>query len=305
MDLPTIWFVLLGVLLAGYAILDGFDLGVGILHPLARDRPRAPDLRQRDRAALGRQRGLAGHLRRRAVRDVPRGLRHGLLRLLHRASCCCSWASIFRAVSLEFRSKREAPGWRRFWDGGFFVSSLARDPALRRRRGQRRARHPARRAGHLHRRRSSTCSTRTRCWSACSPWRSSPCTARCSSTSRPKGRCRSGWGPGSGTRWGVFLILYLLVTMFTLVAVPRVRRQLRALPVVAAVVVLNVVAIANIPRADLPQAATARPSSPRRSRSSAWSGLFGLALYPEPRDRQQRSGAQPDDVATPPRARRP
>ena len=31
-----IWFVLLGVLLAGYAILDGFDLGVGILHPLAR-----------------------------------------------------------------------------------------------------------------------------------------------------------------------------------------------------------------------------------------------------------------------------
>ena len=32
MDLNTLWFVLLGVLLAGYAILDGFDLGVGILH---------------------------------------------------------------------------------------------------------------------------------------------------------------------------------------------------------------------------------------------------------------------------------
>src|ERR1035438_9260526 len=32
-----IWFVLLGVLLAGYAVLDGFDLGVGILHPLAKD----------------------------------------------------------------------------------------------------------------------------------------------------------------------------------------------------------------------------------------------------------------------------
>ena len=26
------WFALLGVLLAGYAVLDGFDLGVGILH---------------------------------------------------------------------------------------------------------------------------------------------------------------------------------------------------------------------------------------------------------------------------------
>ncbi len=32
MDLNTIWFILLGVLLTGYAILDGFDLGVGILH---------------------------------------------------------------------------------------------------------------------------------------------------------------------------------------------------------------------------------------------------------------------------------
>src|SRR6516225_7720788 len=32
MGLNITWFVLLGVLLAGYAVLDGFDLGVGILH---------------------------------------------------------------------------------------------------------------------------------------------------------------------------------------------------------------------------------------------------------------------------------
>jgi len=37
MDLHLIWFGLMGALLAGYAVLDGFDLGVGILHPLARD----------------------------------------------------------------------------------------------------------------------------------------------------------------------------------------------------------------------------------------------------------------------------
>ena len=36
-----VWFLLLGVLLAGYAILDGFDLGVGILHLFAQDRRRA------------------------------------------------------------------------------------------------------------------------------------------------------------------------------------------------------------------------------------------------------------------------
>ena len=37
MDLNEIWYCLIGVLLTGYAILDGFDLGVGILHPLHKD----------------------------------------------------------------------------------------------------------------------------------------------------------------------------------------------------------------------------------------------------------------------------
>jgi len=41
MDLHAVWFILLGALLAGYAVLDGFDLGVGIVHLLARtDRDR-------------------------------------------------------------------------------------------------------------------------------------------------------------------------------------------------------------------------------------------------------------------------
>ena len=30
--LQLLWFGLVGVLLAGYGVLDGFDLGVGILH---------------------------------------------------------------------------------------------------------------------------------------------------------------------------------------------------------------------------------------------------------------------------------
>ena len=36
MDLPTFWFCIVGLLLTGYAILDGFDLGVGIVHLTAR-----------------------------------------------------------------------------------------------------------------------------------------------------------------------------------------------------------------------------------------------------------------------------
>lgn len=33
MDLNTLWFVLIAVLFIGYFVLDGFDLGVGILLP--------------------------------------------------------------------------------------------------------------------------------------------------------------------------------------------------------------------------------------------------------------------------------
>ena len=33
MSLQIIWYILVGVLLAGYAVLDGFDLGVGVLSP--------------------------------------------------------------------------------------------------------------------------------------------------------------------------------------------------------------------------------------------------------------------------------
>ena len=35
-DLNHVWYLLVGILLAGYAVLDGFDLGVGALHLLAR-----------------------------------------------------------------------------------------------------------------------------------------------------------------------------------------------------------------------------------------------------------------------------
>lgn len=36
-DLNTIWFLLIGVLIIGYAILDGFDLGVGVIQLFTKD----------------------------------------------------------------------------------------------------------------------------------------------------------------------------------------------------------------------------------------------------------------------------
>ena len=37
LDLNSVWFVLIGVLFTGYAMLDGFDLGVGALHLFAKE----------------------------------------------------------------------------------------------------------------------------------------------------------------------------------------------------------------------------------------------------------------------------
>ena len=59
------------------------------------------------------------------------------------------------------------------------------------------------------------------------------------------GRIRE-WGWHS---WGIFLVLYVLTTMYTLVAIPRATANFAHFPWAAAVVVLNVLAIANIPRA--------------------------------------------------------
>ena len=36
LDLNTVWYILVGVLFTGYAMLDGFDLGVGALHLFTR-----------------------------------------------------------------------------------------------------------------------------------------------------------------------------------------------------------------------------------------------------------------------------
>ena len=83
MTLANIWFVLVAFLLTGYVILDGFDLGAGVLYPfIARNEDEQARRPRLHRPGLGRQRGLAHHRRRRHLRRLPDGLRHDLQRLL-------------------------------------------------------------------------------------------------------------------------------------------------------------------------------------------------------------------------------
>ncbi len=123
-SLTFIWYLLLGLLLVGYSILDGFDLGVGILHPFI----------------------ARSDLERRLVMNSIGPLWDGNEVWLVTfggalfAAFPVAYATVFssfytaffllltcligRAVSLEFRSKVHSTAWRKLWDLSFFLSSL-------------------------------------------------------------------------------------------------------------------------------------------------------------------------------------
>ena len=123
MDLNILWFLLLGVLLAGYAMLDGFDFGVGMLVPLAReDRERRVMINSIGPIWDGNEVWLVtfGGAMFAAFPEVYATAFSGF----YIAFMMVLFVLILRAVSLEFRSKLAKSWWTGLWDYGFFVSSL-------------------------------------------------------------------------------------------------------------------------------------------------------------------------------------
>ena len=123
MDLNVIWFVILGVLLTGYAVLDGFDLGVGMVHPFAArdDRERRLAINSIGPLWDGNEVWLVtfgGAL----FAAFPHAYATAFS-AFYLPFMLLLFALIFRAVSMEFRSKRESPSWRRFFDFCFFGAS--------------------------------------------------------------------------------------------------------------------------------------------------------------------------------------
>lgn len=128
LDLQTVWFVLVGVLLLGYAILDGFDLGVGILHLLV---PRDEHERRVSVNAIGPVWDgnevwllTAGGALFAAFPPVYATVFSGF----YLALMLLLTGLILRAVALEFRGKVDDPRWRRTWDVAFSFGSFV--PAL-------------------------------------------------------------------------------------------------------------------------------------------------------------------------------
>ena len=123
MDLNTTWFILVAVLLAGYAILDGFDLGVGILHLFIKgDTERRLAMNAIGPVWDGNEVWLVtgGGALFAAFPEVYASAFSGF----YTALMLLLVTLIFRAVAIEFRSKRPSPHWRQGWDIAFAVGSL-------------------------------------------------------------------------------------------------------------------------------------------------------------------------------------
>ncbi|MCX5735574.1 MAG: cytochrome d ubiquinol oxidase subunit II [candidate division NC10 bacterium] len=122
-DLNTIWFVMIGVLLTGYAILDGFDLGVGALHLLTRkDEHRRLMINSIGPVWDGNEVWLVtgGGALFAAFPEVYATVFSGFYLAFMLVLCVL----IFRAVAIEFRSKLPMLWWRRMWDVSFSVASI-------------------------------------------------------------------------------------------------------------------------------------------------------------------------------------
>ena len=128
MAFQIVWFILWGLLWAVYFMLDGFDLGAGMLHRF-----------------LGRNEAEKSAVRR-AIGPVWDGNEVWLLTAggatfaafpsayaslfssLYSALLIILFALIFRGVALEFRAKASSPAWERSCDAALFLGSLL--PAL-------------------------------------------------------------------------------------------------------------------------------------------------------------------------------
>jgi cytochrome d ubiquinol oxidase subunit II len=124
MALADLWFVLFILIIAGYLVLDGFDLGVGILHPfVARtDGERRVVLNAIGPIWDGNEVWLVvgGGVLFAAFPIVYAALMSGFYGAIMLVLFCL----ILRTVAIEFRSKMGSAGWRAVWDYVFFGASL-------------------------------------------------------------------------------------------------------------------------------------------------------------------------------------
>lgn len=277
LDLNLLWYFLIGVLLVGYAVLDGFDLGVGTLHLFAKN-----DLERRilmnsigpvwdgNEVWLVTAGGALFAAFPKAYATAFSGFYLAFMLLL--------MALIFRAVALEFRSKQPWPWWRQMWDMVFFLGSSLAAFLFGVAVGNMMKGLPIGPDGEYQ---GSFLGLLT-------PY---PLLVGALNVSlfalhgaiylyiKTEGELQQrvrGW---LWQAYGVFVLLFLVTTIVSLLHVPNATANFRYFPWVWAIVALIVLAIANIPRAIHRE----QPVRAFISSSCTIAGLiflFGIALFP-------------------------
>ncbi|HNQ82753.1 MAG TPA: cytochrome d ubiquinol oxidase subunit II [Bacteroidales bacterium] len=122
-DYPTLWFLVVGALFSGYAILDGFDLGAGAWHLFFRkEESRRIALNAVGPVWDGNEVWLV----------IGGGALFAGFPVLYASMFSAMYIPfmlfllvlILRAVSIEFRSKEPMKWWRSLWDITYSISSI-------------------------------------------------------------------------------------------------------------------------------------------------------------------------------------
>ncbi len=120
----ALWFWVLAGMMTAYAILDGYDLGVGAVYLwIARAEPeRRVALNAIGPVWNGNEVWLlaGGGM---MVVSFPRVYASGFSGF-YLALMVVLWLLILRGVSIEFRGQLDHPLWRALWDAGFWLGSL-------------------------------------------------------------------------------------------------------------------------------------------------------------------------------------
>ncbi len=277
--LVTAWFVILGVLLAGYAVLDGFDLGVGILHPFV---PKDETERRLAINAIGPLwdgnevwlvtfGGAMLAMFPFAYAAVFSGFYTAFMLLLVML--------IFRAASIELRGKMATAAGRRAWDYGFFAGSVGATFLFGVAVGNVVRGLPLDDRGtvtggvldQLHPYALLTGATAVAVFAL---------HGAVYLMMKTEGAFRERLHGAAWTAFGVFLTLFLFQTMWTLADLPRATANFRRWPGLWAVPVLNILAVASIPRA-LYRHKPAQAFAGSSFNIAAYVVLLMAALYPD------------------------
>ena len=277
LDLNAVWFILIGVLFTGYAMLDGFDLGVGALHLFTKsDEERRVMLNAIGPVWDGNEVWLVtgGGALFAAFPNVYATVFSGF----YLAFVLLLVALIFRAVAIEFRSKQPMRWWRQMWDIGFSAGSVLSSLLIGVAMGNIAWGIPLDDRGEF----AGTF------WSLLHPYSlllgvttvalfmMHGAIYALMKTEGPLHDKLRGW---INQCIIFFIICYAVTTMATLLYVPHMGARVRAYPWLFSIALANMLAIANIPR-EIHRGSDWRAFLSSCAAMSTLMGLFGLEMFP-------------------------